>query len=345
MSTKRRAPGASDEADVKAKRSRRLVELIDEYGEDENLMGVVEVVAGGVAHRVVNPLLLAQSEVFRGMLTNGLREAAQRRIELPDMSVECWQALYAYLQRGCVRVESSNAVEVLQAAHMYELPPLADAVALRIADACDKGGCDEDALINLLDLAERLQHANLTAIAARALLSVDAENERAAKAIEAIIADFQATEEALAAKAAGPLPGGYAVGEKVFFAGGSYTFPSGDKQTLGQPGEVTGRADNFPGLEVRWPGNKGLTDCRLTTLSRTPPPPLPGGYAVGDRVFFTGDSETFPRGDKLTPGQAGEVKGHPKSDKPHFGKGVAVMFPGNRHNIGCYLTDLSRTPL
>ena len=88
MATKRRALGAPDEADVKAKRSRRLVELMDEYGEDEGLIqGVVEVVAGGVAHRVVNPLLLAQSEVFRGMLTNGLREAAQRRIELPDMSV------------------------------------------------------------------------------------------------------------------------------------------------------------------------------------------------------------------------------------------------------------------
>ena len=84
MATKRSAP---DEADTRAKRHRRLGELVEAFGDDENLMGVVEVVAGGVAHRV-NPLLLAQSEVFRAMLTSGLREAAQRRIELPDTTPE-----------------------------------------------------------------------------------------------------------------------------------------------------------------------------------------------------------------------------------------------------------------
>ena len=112
--TKRSAVAAPDEADLRAKRLRRLGELLDEYGEDKNLMGDVEVVvAGGVAHRVANPLLLAQSEVFRGMLTSGFREAAQRRIQLPDMSVDCWRTLQAYLQRGEVRVESSTtAVEV-----------------------------------------------------------------------------------------------------------------------------------------------------------------------------------------------------------------------------------------
>ena len=136
---------------------------------------------------------------------------------------------------------------------------------------------------------------------------------------------------------AGPLPGGYAVGDRVFYTGASQTFPSGDKQTLGQPGKVTGRADNFPGLEFRFPGNKRLVDCRLTQLSRTPPPPLPGGYAVGDRVFYTGASR------KLTPGQAGEVKGHPKSDKPHFGKGLSVMFPGDKFSIACHLTERSRS--
>ena len=34
--------------------------------------------------------------------------------------------------------------------------------------------------------------------------------------------------------------------------------------------------------------------------------------------------------------------GHPPSDMPHFGKGVSVMFPGNKGNISCYLTNLSR---
>ena len=55
------------------------------------------------------------------------------------------------------------------------------------------------------------------------------------------------------------------------------------------------------------PGDEGEIDCRLTRLSRTPPPPLPGGYALGEKVYYTGDSQTCPDGDKLTPGQAGEV--------------------------------------
>ena len=56
------------------------------------------------------------------------------------------------------------------------------------------------------------------------------------------IVEFQATEKALAAKAAGPLPGGYAVGEKVYFTGMSKTASDGYKWTLGQAGKATGPA-------------------------------------------------------------------------------------------------------
>ena len=38
------------------------------------------------------------------------------------------------------------------------------------------------------------------------------------------------------------------------------------------------------------------------------------------------------------------MTGHPPSDNPWFGKGVCVMFPGNKGDIDCYLTELSRTP-
>ena len=130
MASKRRGEDPEDGAE--AKRARRL-ELAAEHGDDEDLMGDVEVVAGGVVH-CAKPLLLAQSEVFDAMLTSGLREATQRRIELPDMSADCWRALYAYLQSGDASVEeSATAVELLQAAHMYELPPLVDAVEQRFA--------------------------------------------------------------------------------------------------------------------------------------------------------------------------------------------------------------------
>ena len=48
-------------------------------------------------------------------------------------------------------------------------------------------------------------------------------------------------------------------------------------------------------------------------------------------------------GNKLTHGQEGEVTGHPHSDMPSFGKGVSVMFPGNKGHINCFLTSLSRS--
>ena len=92
-----------------------------------------------------------------------------------------------------------------------------------------------------------------------------------------------------------------------------------------------------------FPGNKGWIDCYLTRLSRSPPPPLPGGYAVGEKVYFTGNSQTYPNGDTRTPGQEGEVTGHPSSDSPAFGKGVAVKFPGSKGSVDCYLFELSRS--
>ena len=76
-------------------------------------------------------------------------------------------------------------------------------------------------------------------------------------------------------------------------------------------------------------------------VSRTAPPALPGGYTVGDQVFFTGPSETFPSGNKLVHGQQGELVG-PATSETHKGKGVAVRFPGNKVNVNCYLTEVRR---
>ena len=67
--------------------------------------------------------------------------------------------------------------------------------------------------------------------------------------------------------------------------------------------------------------------------------PLPGGYRVGEKVFFTGPSETFPSGNKLVHGQQGEVTG-PATSENTKGKGVAVLFPGNKGNVDCYLIQV-----
>ena len=80
-------------------------------------------------------------------------------------------------------------------------------------------------------------------------------------------------------------------------------------------------------------------DC--AQVSRDAPPPLPGGYKVGEKVFFTVASQTFADGDTLVHGRQGEVVG-PATAETHKGKGVAVLFPGNNGSIDCYLTMVRR---
>ena len=114
-----------------------------------------------------------------------------------------------------------------------------------------------------------------------------------------------------------------------------------------EAGEVMGhpRSDSphfGEGVCVRFPGNEGNLSVWLANLSRTPPPPLPGGYAVGERVFYTGSTKTVSTGDKYTECQAGEVTG-PATNATYVGKGVAVLFPGNKASINCRLAKLSRT--
>ena len=76
-------------------------------------------------------------------------------------------------------------------------------------------------------------------------------------------------------------------------------------------------------------------------MSRSPPPPLPGGYKLGEKVFYTGASKTVSTGDKLVHGQQGEVTG-PATAEGYIGKGVRVLFPGNKESINCYLTSVRR---
>ena len=79
----------------------------------------------------------------------------------------------------------------------------------------------------------------------------------------------------------------------------------------------------------------------LAQVSRDAPPPLPGGYKVGEKVFYTGLNHTFPSGDKLVHGQQGEVVG-PATRENQKGQRVKVRFPGNKGNISCFLTEVRR---
>ena len=56
--------------------------------------------------------------------------------------------------------------------------------------------------------------------------------------------------------------------------------------------------------------------------------PLPGGYVVGEQVYYTGTTKTFETGDRLENGKQGEVVG-PATSEAAEGKGVGVFYPGN----------------
>ena len=71
------------------------------------------------------------------------------------------------------------------------------------------------------------------------------------------------------------------------------------------------------------------------------PPPLPGGYKVGEKVFFTGRNETFDDGNTVVRGQQGEVTG-PANAEGYIGIGMGVRFPGNTGNISCYPSEVRR---
>ena len=76
-------------------------------------------------------------------------------------------------------------------------------------------------------------------------------------------------------------------------------------------------------------------------VSQEPPPPLPGGYTVGEQVYLTGAGKTFEDGGRVVHGEQGEVVG-PATSESHKGKGVAVRFPGNKDAIQCFLTSVRR---
>ena len=82
------------------------------------------------------------------------------------------------------------------------------------------------------------------------------------------------------------LPGGFKAGERVYFTGMSMKLSSNsaDKRTHGQAGKVLGLADEWSSAAgktarmvcVHFDGNSLKDNVLPETLSRDPPPPLPG---------------------------------------------------------------------
>jgi len=141
-----------------------------------------------------------------------------------------------------------------------------------------------------------------------------------------------------------PLPGDHDLGEQLYWTGPSQSFKSANTLAHGQQGEVVGPATGEHqgnGLKLLFTGNTGPINCYLPWLSREKPPPLPGDHETGEQLYFTGPSQSFESGDKLTHGQSGEVVG-PATTAAHQGNGLKMQFPGNKVAINCSLPRLSR---
>ena len=75
-----------------------------------------------------------------------------------------------------------------------------------------------------------------------------------------------------------------------------------------------------------------------STGGSEPPGPLAGGYTVGEQIYYAGASQTFESGDRVEHRQQGEVVG--PGSLAHKGKGVKVLFSGNKYSISCHTAEM-----
>ena len=111
------------------------------------------------------------------------------------------------------------------------------------------------------------------------------------------------------------LPGGYETGETVFHIGEAICVDDFPDLEYGMVGEIVGltddAADDF--ILVRFPESmpQGYPpqECRLADLSRVLPDGLPGGFKLGETVFYLGEDDQWDDGDSIAYGEKGEVTG------------------------------------
>jgi hypothetical protein len=140
-------------------------------------------------------------------------------------------------------------------------------------------------------------------------------------------------------------PGGFNVGERVFFVGAEQNWPNGDKLKFGDLGTVEPLDLELAKdiIKVVFDAHADFTRVHAFEISRDPPE-IPGGYAVGETVFWAGGAEIFASGDRLRPGLMGRVVGQAIQGDTVIGEAVAVRFEGNQRVTDVPMTKLSRSP-
>jgi len=145
------------------------------------------------------------------------------------------------------------------------------------------------------------------------------------------------------------IPGGYSLNDRVFYGGPNRSAGcNGDRVTFGALGEVAGKATSSRSshkadVAVVFPGNEDAVDVRLAEISREAPV-IPGGYSLGEVVFFCGTDCKYPNGDRITFGARGEVAGRSCQGDEKDSERLAVALPGNRNAVNLSLSSLAREP-
>ena len=80
-------------------------------------------------------------------------------------------------------------------------------------------------------------------------------------------------------------------------------------------------------VSIAFPYNPGPVNIHCQELSREPLPALPGGWRVGDKVWYSGPSYAFASGNRVSYGGRGEVVGPATSASTER---LAIDFPGSR---------------
>lgn len=166
-----------------------------------------------------------------------------------------------------------------------------------------------------------------------------------------------------------PLPGGYSVGEQLFYTGPSVTKSQVQVWLYGERGDVVGPATSSrlvgKGLSMLFPSSTKVQQISLVHLSRAQPP-YPGGFSIGETLYLIRHSHWFASGEHmLAHGARGRVVrpsceafddtlGSEDSDellranpltpyREDLSRGVAMRFSGHDGLIHVRSAQLSRT--
>jgi len=135
------------------------------------------------------------------------------------------------------------------------------------------------------------------------------------------------------------LPGGFRVGDKVYYCWPNWTAPDGSTLTFGKEGKVAGCSCIGDGSDDRrlWVKFGDAFGCIELNQITSEPPAIPGGFILGDQLFYCGPSRSCNEG-AMRFGELVEVTG--RAAVCH--SDIAVLFHENKDSSEVKVTEVCR---